>query len=248
MQILVILAMSLGLVLGCSDGENVGGTGGVAGTGGGAGGNGGSAGVGGSEGELARLFVLYSPKPPCVEGVESDYDVQFIGDLDVIQTIRGSSTQCTGFEGTENFTQITCDNDPVAVDYTLEVTDVEPVTLSGAFEACAGFYTLFGAFEAPPSRGPFVDLVISPIPPCKEDVPSDYLVEFLVDSRPGMPENVSVELSGCTGTIDSAQNTITCSNDGGTYAYSIDAGEGEQRVQIHGQLESCTAQIFVALQ
>ena len=237
MQILVMLAMSLGLVLGCSDGENVGGTGGVAGTGG-----------GGGEGELARLFVLYSPEPPCVEGVESDYDVQFIGDLDVIQAIRGSSTQCTGFEGTENFTQITCDNDLAAIDYTLEVTDVEPVTISGAFPVCAGFYQRFGAFEAPPGRGPFVDLVISPIPPCEEDMPSEYLVDFLVDSRPGMPENVSVELSGCTGAIDSAQNTITCSNEGGTYAYSIDAGEGEQRVQIHGQLESCTAQIFVALQ
>ena len=127
------------------------------------------------------------------------------------------------------------------------MTDVAPVTLSGDFEACAGFYTLFGAFEAPPSRGPFVDLVISPVPPCKEDVPSDYFVEFLVDSRSGTPENVSVELSGCTGAIDSAQNTITCSNEGGTYAYSIDAGEGEQRVQIRGQLESCTAQIITEL-
>lgn len=248
MQILVILATSLALVLGCSDSENTGGTDGVAGASGGAGGDGGSAGVGGGEAELSRVFVLYSPDPPCVEGVESDYYVQFIGDTDVIQEIRGSSTQCTSFAGTENFTQITCDNDPVGIDYTLEVTDVEPVTVSGTFEACAGFYQLFGAFEAPPSRGPFVDLVISPIPPCEEDVPSDYLVEFLVDSRLGMPENASVELSGCTGAIDSAQNTITCSNELGTYAYSIDIGEGEQRVQIQGQLESCTAEIFAQLQ
>jgi hypothetical protein len=248
MQILVILATSLALVFGCSDSEHTGGTGGVAGSRGGIGGNGGSAGVGGSEAELARVFVLYSPDPPCVEGVESDYDVRFIGDTGVIQEIRGSSTQCTGFEGTENFTQITCDNDPAAIDFTLEVTDVEPVTVSGTFEACAGFYQLLGALEAPPSRGPFVDLVISPIPPCEEDVPSDYIVEFLVDSRPGMPENASVELSGCTGAIDSAQNTITCSNELGTYAYSIRVGEGEQRVEVQGQLESCTAQIFAELQ
>lgn len=248
MRILVISVMSFGLVLGCGDSENVGGTGGIAGASGGAGGSGGTAGVRGSEGELARVFVLYTPDPPCVDGVESDYDVRFIGDADVIEAIRGSSTQCTDFEGTEDFTQITCDNDPLGIDYTLEVTDVEPITVSGAFQACAGFYQIFGALEAPPSRRPFLDLVISPIPPCEADVPSDYLVEFLVDSRLGMPERASVELSGCTGAIDSAENTITCSNERGTYEYWIDVGEGEQRVQVHGQLESCTAEIFLGLQ
>jgi len=98
---LIVLAASLALVLGCSDGasDGTGGTGGVGGSGGGAGGDAGAGGNGGSEAAVARAYVLYSPEPPCAWGVESDYRVEFIGDPDVIQEIRGSSTQCTGFEG-----------------------------------------------------------------------------------------------------------------------------------------------------
>jgi len=239
MRFLIVLATSLALVLSCSDSDRTGGTGGVAGFGGDAG----AGGDGGSEADVARTFVLYSPIPPCAEGVESDYYVDFIGDSDVIQEIRGSSAQCTGFEGVERFTTITCANDPTGIDYSLEVTDVEEVTISGAFEACVGFYQLFGAAEAPPSRPPFVDLYIRPIPPCEEGVPSDYIVTFLIDGRPGVPENVSVELSGCTGAIDSEHNTFTCPNQP-SYNYAIDAGEGEQRVQISGALESCSAFLF----
>lgn len=244
MRFLIVLAASLALVLGCSDSDGTGGTGGVAGSGGGTGGD---AGAGGSEADVARAFVLYSPIPPCAEGVESDYYVDFIGDTDVIHEIRGSSTQCTGFEGMESFTMITCANDPAGIDYSLEVTDVEEVTISGVFEACVGFYQLFEAAEAPPSRLPFVDLYIRPIPPCEENVPSDYLVTFLINGRPGIPESASVELSGCTGAIDSAHNTFTCSNEI-SYDYSIDVGEGEQRVQISGSLESCSAHLFAQLQ
>lgn len=80
-----------------------------------------------------------------------------------------------------------------------------------------------------------------------ENVPSDYLVTFLIDGRPGIPENASVELSGCSGAIDSVDNTFTCTN-GSSYDYSIELGEGEQRVQIRGSLESCSAYMFIQLQ
>lgn len=244
MRFLIVFAVSLLLVLACSDSDSTGGTGGVAGSGGGTGGD---AGARGNEAAAARAFVLYSPEPPCAEGAESDYRVEFIGDTDVIQEIRGSSTQCTGFEGVESFTTITCANDPAGIDYSLEVTDVEEVAISGTFEACAGFYQLFGAFEAPPSWPPFVDLYIRPDPPCEENVPSDYIVTFLIDGQPGIPENASVELSGCTGALDSAHNTVTCPNEA-SYDYTIDAGEGERRVQLRGSLESCSAHLLTHLQ
>jgi len=78
-------------------------------------------------------------------------------------------------------------------------------------------------------------------------VPSDYIVTFLVDGQPGIPENASVELSGCTGAIDSANNTVTCLNEP-SYDYQIVAGEGEQHVQINGFLSSCSAYLFGQLQ
>lgn len=96
MRFLIVLAASLALVLGCSDGDGTG-----------SGGDAGAGGDGGSEADVARTFVLYSPIPPCARGVESDYYVDFLGDTDVIQEIRGSSAQCTGFEGVERFNMIT---------------------------------------------------------------------------------------------------------------------------------------------
>ena len=180
MRLTCFCVLSVALAFGCSDSDGTGATGGTGGGGGegggGTAGSGGGAGVGGAGGspiDVRRAFILYSPNPPCVGGIPSNYWVSVVGDTDILSEVRGTSPSCETFTLTDSTESIECTNAAPATDFTLElevdetVTVVgEPVTVSGTFATCVGFYTLAGASEAPAGSLPFLDLVIQPNTPC----------------------------------------------------------------------------------
>ncbi|MEM9728068.1 MAG: hypothetical protein AAF997_05740 [Myxococcota bacterium] len=250
MRLACFCALSVALAFGCSDSDATGATGGAGATGGlaGSGGEGGDGGAGGGQVDVRRAFILYSPVPPCVEGVPSDYWISAVGDTDILNDVRGTSPDCEPFTLTDSSESIECSNDAPATDYTLELDDGEPVIVSGTFETCVGFYTLVGASEAPADLSPFLDVVIQPDTPCEPGAPSDYTVRVLVNSLPAPAENVSLGLDGCTGSLGEGTNTYTCTNDELGTAYLLSANEGDFQVQLSGVIETCGAAVFEGLQ
>jgi len=235
MRILIVLVASVALVLGCSDG----GAGGAAGMGG-------AAGAGGARGDaVERTFILVSPIPPCMDGVDSDYRVEFLGNG--LTDFKATFDTCSGVSGTTDST-ITCVNDQtVGYQYTVQPVGRDPgdVVINGAFEACAGLLT--GSFDGPTtteSGDPLVDFHVTPNPPCEQGVASDYTVEVYVEGIPAAPVDAMATFAGCTGSIDSNLNSINCTNDASVLEYSIVLGEGDSRVTESGQWETCGA-LFV---
>lgn len=249
MRIGLFVLLSVAVVLGCSDDDTgSGGSAGMGGAAGGSGGMGGDGGAGGGQVDVRRAFILYTPEPPCAEGTPSNYRVDLIGDFDILDGVRGSSDQCESFTVTDSSESFECENDGPSIPYTLILDDGEEVETSGTFATCQGFFTVVGPSQAPPTRPPFLDLYIVPDAPCQEGVESTYTVQVLVDTFPAAVDNLSLSLSGCTGSTEEGTNTYTCSNAEPGLEYSLAAGEGDTAIQINGVLQTCSAFVFTQLQ
>jgi hypothetical protein len=243
MRLLLAFALSAALIFGCGDES------GVNSGQGGSGGSGGIAGEGGTGGTRAAdggpsSYVFVSPIPPCLEGVASNYRVEAV--LGGAGILIPSFPECVGLPVGEDAT-ITCPIDEASLDYRIiiirgggTIPDGARTELdaSGAFDACSGF--LLRDVD-PPTGEVIADVFVSPTPPCESGVPSDYTVEVFVDGATD-PVVVTGNFPGCTGQIDSQDNTITCPNDAASISYSlmVEAGD-DYGVSINGEWETCTA-------
>jgi len=238
-RLFLALAMSAALVFGCSDS-------GDANTGG-SGGDRGSGGTGGAEaGSKSTTYLLVSPVLPCAEGIPSDYRVEILGDA--ITTLTATFPDCSDLVDAEQDT-ITCSNENDGTNYTIRVNEGSvpdtSLVVSGTFETCAG--DLLGQFEEVSAGGEMlVDFHVRPELPCEEGIPSDYLVDVLVDGVPGPPPaSATARFGECTGTIDSRRNTITCPNDMQFLEYMVTLREGsDTAVTANGTWETCGTLFF----
>jgi hypothetical protein len=90
--------------------------------------------------------------------------------------------------------------------------------------------------EAGPKSATY--LLLSPILPCAEGIPSDYLVEILGDAI----TTLTATFPDCSDLADAEQDTITCSNENGGTDYTIRMNEGsvpDTSLVVSGTFETC---------